>query len=88
MLGFEKDLFEEVVKSLEKAERLLGEGMSNGEKEKEKYQLVRFLEEVPEFLNMDGENVGPFERGEIVNLEKEIVEILINDGRVEVLEGD
>jgi len=88
LLGFEKDLFEEVVRSLEKAEKLLGEGMNNGEKPEDKYQLVRFLEDVPEFLNMDGESVGPFEKGEVANLEKEIVGILVSDGRVEVLEED
>tara|TARA_Y100000310_G_scaffold167542_1_gene167313 strand:+ start:3207 stop:3764 length:558 start_codon:yes stop_codon:yes gene_type:complete len=88
LLGFEKDLFEEVVKSLEKAEKLLGEGMNRGVKDENKYQLVRFLEDVPEFLNMDGEGVGPFTKGEVANLEREIVEILIKDGRVEVLEGD
>ena len=88
LLGFEKELFEEIVKSLEKAEKLTVENMNGGLQAEEKHQLVRFLENVPEFLNLDGESIGPFEKGEIANLEKEIVEILISDGRVEVLEGD
>tara|TARA_Y100000310_G_scaffold316947_1_gene369255 strand:+ start:9624 stop:10181 length:558 start_codon:yes stop_codon:yes gene_type:complete len=86
LLGFEKELFEEVVKSLEKAEKLVGEEMSGDVKSEEKYQLVRFLEDVPEFLNLDGGAVGPFEKGEVANLEKEIIEILVSDGRAEVLE--
>jgi hypothetical protein len=50
------------------------------------HRLVRFLEDVPEFLNFEGEEVGPFEKGEIANLEGELVEILQKDKRVEVLE--
>jgi hypothetical protein len=49
---------------------------------------VKFVEEVPEFLNFEGESIGPFEKGEIANIEKEIVEILQKDNRVVVLEED
>jgi DNA replication initiation complex subunit (GINS family) len=87
LLGFEKELFEELVKSLEKAEKNLNSSMS-GEKEEQKYVLVRFLENVEEFLGVDGEAVGPFEKGEVANVDKEIADILINDSRVEIIEED
>ena len=87
LLGFEKDLFEDVVRGLEKAEKNLSNAMS-GEKQENKYQLIRFLEDVEEFLGLDGESIGPFTKGEIANLEKEIVGILSKDKRVEVIEGD
>jgi DNA replication initiation complex subunit (GINS family) len=85
MLDFEKELFEEIVKSLEKANRNLSDSMDD-EKQEQRYGLVRFLEDVEEFLGMDGEPVGPFSKGEIANLEKEIVDILQQDKRVEVIE--
>jgi len=88
LLGFEKDLFEEVVKRLERAEKELNEDMSGVQKVEEKHRLVRFLEDVPEFLGVEGEEVGPFKKGEIANLENEIVEILEKDKRVEVLDDD
>ena len=88
LLGFEKDLFEEVVKSLEKAERLLAEGMNGGEKSEDKHQLVRFLEDVPEFLDFEGKSVGPFSKTEVANLENDIVEVLEKDKRVEIIEED
>ena len=86
LLSFEKQLFEEIVKGLERADKSLNKIMTGENKEK-KYRLVRFLENVGEFLWADGEPVGGFEKGEVANLNKEIVEILEKDRRVEVL-GD
>lgn len=88
LLGFEKDLFEEVVRSLESADETMNEDMSGGSKNEVSHKLVRFVEDVPEFLNFEGEAVGPFDKGEIANLENEFVEILEKDKRVEVLEED
>ncbi len=88
LLGFEKDLFEELVKALERAEKSQAVDMSGSAKDEKKHRLVRFLEDVPEFLGFDGEGVGPFEKGEVANLEFEIVEILEKDRRVEVIDED
>ncbi|MCR4285096.1 MAG: hypothetical protein NUV97_03585 [archaeon] len=88
LLGFEKDLFEEVVRSLENAEKNLGTDMDSSQKEEKRHKLVRFLEHVPEFLNFEGEGIGPFEKGEMANLESGLIEILEKDKRVEVIEED
>ena len=88
LLSFEKDLFEECSRSLEKAEKNMSEEMIGGGESSLKHELVRFLEDVPEFLDFSGEEVGPFSKGEIANLEKEIVKILDKDNRVEVLIED
>lgn len=88
LLSFEKDLFEEIVRSLERAEKNMNAEMNGGSEEGVRHKLVRFLEEVPEFLNFDGSEIGPFGKGEVANLEKEIVEILEKDKRVEILEED
>ncbi len=85
LLDFEKKLFEEIVKSLERADKNLNEEMA-GKKPERKYQLVRFLEDVEKFVGLDGEEIGPFKKSEIANLEKEIVDILKKDRRVEVID--
>ncbi len=86
LLGFEKDLFEELVKSLERAEKHQVGEMNGGGKELEcRHRLVRFLQDVGEFLNAEGETVGPFSKGEIANLECDIVGILESDKKVEVI---
>ncbi len=88
LLSFEKDLFEELVKSLERAEKNQVADMSGSVKNERKHRLVRFLEDVPEFLGFDGSDVGPFKKGEIANLENEIVDILSKDKRVEIIDED
>jgi DNA replication initiation complex subunit (GINS family) len=86
LLSFETDLFEEVVKSLEKAEKSINSDMTGLSKEETKHRLIRFLEDVPEFLDFEGNEIGPFEKGEIASLENEIVEVLAKDKRIEIIE--
>jgi DNA replication initiation complex subunit (GINS family) len=88
LMAFEKDLFEELVKSLERAEKNQNADMSGSVKDERRHRLVRFLEDVPEFLGVDGNDVGPFKSGEVANLESEIVEILSKDKKVELIDED
>ncbi len=88
LMSYEKDLFEELVKSLERAEKNQTADMMGAQKNVMNHRLVRFLEDVPEFLDFNGESVGPFSKGEIANLETEIVNILEKDKRVEVIDED
>jgi DNA replication initiation complex subunit (GINS family) len=88
MFGYEKDLFEGVVKSLESSEKDKSTEMSGETKTEFKHRLVRFLEDVPPFLNFEGDEIGPFEKGEIHNLEADVVGILEKDKRVEVIDYD
>ena len=88
LLSFEKDLFEELVKSLERAEKNQSADMSGSVKDEKRHKLVRFLEEVSAFLGFDGSDIGPFSKGEVANLESEIVNILEKDKKVEILEED
>lgn len=85
LLSFEISLFEEIAKSLEKAEKNLSADMS-GTKNEFKHKIVRFLDEVPQFLDSEGSETGPFAKGEIANLENEIVDILAKDKKIEILE--
>jgi DNA replication initiation complex subunit (GINS family) len=85
MLGFEKDLFESIVKSLEKSDKDKENEMQGNNENEVKHKLVRFLEDVPAFLNIDGEEIGPFNKGEVANLDNEIVDILSSDKRVELI---
>ncbi len=88
MLAVEKDLFEEIMKCIDSSNKKMNE-LLNGKKEKEMLnELICFKEDVEEFMGLDGENIGPFEKGQIANLPKEIAKILIDDGKAEVVEGD
>ena len=86
MLSFEKSLFEELIKNIENSDKKISE-LLNREKVKElKNELVIFKTDVEEFLDMEGEKVGPFQKGQIANIPKEIAKILIEDSKAEVLE--
>jgi hypothetical protein len=85
LLEFEKQLFEDIVKSLERADKNMSDSMVGGKTESN-FTLVRFVDRVEEFVNMNGDSTGPFEKGEVANLDKEIVSILVSDKKAEILE--
>ncbi|MFQ6077404.1 MAG: hypothetical protein ACE5Z5_14960, partial [Candidatus Bathyarchaeia archaeon] len=48
-----------------------------------KMKLVRFLESVPAYVGVDGEEYGPFERGEVANIPEEDAARFIEEGVAE-----
>ena len=86
MLDFEKDFFEDMMKSVESSDKQLNEILNGKEESVKKNALVVFKKNVEEFMDLDGEKIGPFEEGQIANLSSEIAKILIEDKKVEVVE--
>jgi DNA replication initiation complex subunit (GINS family) len=87
MLSIEKDLFEDLMRVTEESDKKLNTLLSSGEDEQEqKNEMVLFLGDVGEFVGMDGNMLGPFEKGQIANLPKEVVKILIDGKKVELVE--
>ncbi|MBI2044843.1 DNA replication complex GINS family protein [Candidatus Pacearchaeota archaeon] len=85
MLKLEKELFEDMMECIEAADQKLDGGL-NGVKEEARNEMVSFKEDVTEFMNIDGERMGPFHKGDIANLPREIVKILIDDGKAVMVE--
>jgi len=83
MLPFEKSLFEDLMKSIDISEKRLND-MLNGNKEEQKNELIVFKEFVEEFVGLNGEKMGAYEKGQIVNIPKEIAKILVDSGKAEV----
>ncbi len=85
MLNIEKGLFENLMKSIDSSDKELNEEI-NGKKIKEQNnELIIFLYSVDEFVGIDGGKMGPFEKGDIANIPKEIAKILIDDGKCEII---
>ncbi len=85
MLDFEKELFDELMKCIVISDKKISSSL-NGEKLKEKLnEMVTFKNDVEEFLGLDGEKMGPFEKGQIANLPSEIVKILYDNGKVDLV---
>ncbi len=84
MLPFEKTLFEDLMKSIDISEKRLND-ILNGNREEQKNELVVFREAVEEFVGLTGEKMGAYDKGQIVNLPKEIAKILIDSGKAEAV---
>jgi len=84
MLAFEKELFEELMKCMESSDNKLNEMLRGKKLEKVQVnEMIIFKEDVESFVGLDAESMGPFEKGQIANIPKEIVRILIDGGKVE-----
>jgi len=86
MLAVEKEQFEGIMKSLEKGDKKISEmlkGSDEGSDLKLKNLMVVFIEDTDEFLDLDGNSLGPFKKGDIANISEEIANILIGDKKVE-----
>ncbi len=82
MLSFEQTLFEKLVKAFEEGEKELAL-LLQGKKDQQqnKYALVLFTQNTEQFMDMAGKAVGPFAVGQLVNLEKEVTQILVSSGK-------
>lgn len=86
MLDFEKELFDKLVSNINESDKKLN-GLVNGKQEKKNNHIMLvFKEDVPEFIDLKGEKQGPFKKDDIVNLQKEIADILLADNKVERVE--
>jgi DNA replication initiation complex subunit (GINS family) len=84
MLDFEKKLFEELIVCVKSSDEKLNETLEKKRDIKKSEQKIIFKENVEEFVGLDGEKMGPFEKGQIANISKEIAKILIEDSKVDV----
>lgn len=90
MLDFEKELFDNIMSSMEYAEKALTSEFSNGSfvPEEQTMKLVLFLDDVEGFLNQEGNELGPYKKDDIVNLPKNVAEILVSDKKAEIVLED
>jgi len=87
MFVSERFLFEDLMKCIDVSDKKLNETLNGNKQATQKNELVVFKENVDEFVGMDGERIGGFEKGQMVNIPREIAKILIEDGKAEVVDG-
>ncbi|MFA6022981.1 MAG: hypothetical protein WC781_02755 [Candidatus Pacearchaeota archaeon] len=88
MLDFEKELFDKIIISVQEAEKILSSEFTNGGdaiKIEKQLKLVLFLEDVEEFMGINGESLGPFRKDEVANIPREIADILVSGKKVEIV---
>jgi DNA replication initiation complex subunit (GINS family) len=86
MLSFEKGLFEDMMKCIDITDKKIQQILNGKKIEVDKNELIIFKTNVEEFLDLEGGNLGPFEKGQMANIPKDIAKILIEDGKAEIVE--
>ncbi len=91
MLHFEKETFEKIMKAInegdKKVEKTLS-GVDEAGENAQKNKLIIFKSDTEEFLDFEGNKLGPFKKGDIVNLPQEIANILIVDNKADPVEEE
>lgn len=80
MLPFEKDLFERLILAVDDAEKELHHSM-NGRPLENVNKMIIAKEDIEQFVDMAGEAIGPYKKGELINLDSEIADILISSNK-------
>jgi DNA replication initiation complex subunit (GINS family) len=87
MLNFERELFENLMKCTESFNKKISEVLNPKKVKLNENEKIVFKEEVGEFVDLEGKKIGGFKKDEIVELPKQIANILIEDGKAEVVFG-
>ena len=88
MFSFEQNLFEKLIHAVESADAELGNLMSGSTAKTFQHKLIIISEPVSEFVSMDGSSVGPFEKGQLVNLAGQVADILVGDKKAVFVDSD
>jgi DNA replication initiation complex subunit (GINS family) len=83
MFDFEQTLFEEIMKNIEVSDKEFAYILSGKLNDGEAKEKIRFVEDVGELMDFEGSNIGPFKKGDEAEISREIVKILIGEGKVE-----
>jgi len=86
MLAFERGLFEDMMKGMDSTDKKIHEILNGKKPTEDKNELIIFRTDVEEFMDMDGGKLGPFGKGQMANIPKNIAKILIDDGKADVVE--
>jgi len=86
MFDFEKELFEDLMRCMDSSDKKVILVLNGNQQGENKNKMVCFLEDAEGFVGLDGEKMGPYEKGQIANIPREIVKVLVDGGKVEVIE--
>lgn len=83
MMDFEKTLFDSIMDCINVSDKEMNFSLNNTEEVETGNMLILMLEPISTFTDMDGEKLGPYEKGQIANIPENIAELLIADGKAE-----
>lgn len=82
MFDFERKMFDNLVKALESGDKELALILNGRQSsEQEAFKMIIFNENIEQFVDMEGNVAGPFSKGDLVNLDARICDILVKGGK-------
>ena len=85
MFDFEKNLFDELIKCINTSDKKLNQLLNGVEEKESENKLIVIIENIGEFIGLKGEKMGPYDKGQIANIPKDIAQILIDDKKAEII---
>lgn len=82
MFDFERKIFDNLVKAFEDGDKdlsLVLNGKRHGDGEQQR--LILFHEDTEQFVDMDGNLIGPFKKGDLAHLHAKVGEVLVSGGK-------
>ena len=80
MLSFEQDLFEKLVMAVGDADKSV-EDLINSCSLEDVSKKVLIKEDVEQFVDMTGEIIGPFNKGDKITIDSRVADILVEGGK-------
>ena len=84
MMPFERKIFDILTKTFEEGDRELAR-LLHGDKQlgkaEQKQNMVIFIQNTEQFVDMSGNVVGPFNVGELAHLDFEVSSLLVSSGK-------
>jgi DNA replication initiation complex subunit (GINS family) len=81
MLSFEKEMFDKLVKAFEESEREINQAIRGKKSEKDINKMIIFTQDIEQFVDMNGKILGPFNSGQLANLDSGVVELFVSAGK-------
>ncbi|MBU1103434.1 MAG: hypothetical protein KJ600_02670 [Nanoarchaeota archaeon] len=89
MLPVEKEVFDSMVKIFEKGDKEVSKILNNtDEKKQEENKMIIFKEDIDQFIDHNGNAIGPFKSSSLANLNAEVAKILVSGGKASFVDGD
>lgn len=82
MLIPERELFEKLVSAVVDGDKAFAASMRKSTSNSDEgHKLITMIDDVEEFIDMQGNIIGPFKKGNIVNIDSAVANILVNDSK-------
>lgn len=88
MLSFEKEVFEKLAKAFEDGDKDLAKMLNNKKdgQQLEKNKMLLFSQDVEQFIDLTGKAIGPFNAGELANLDSQVCELFVSSGKAQFID--